>query len=175
MGVERGRSTSTLGVLGGVVEATTISSGQTFIMKYVFPTVWISGFGLGTIALWFASPTKSNVAAMRGQFAFAWALGTFFILSTCAGLKRVRVDGSSIYVSNYLREETIPLNMIQDVTEVRWINIHPVTIHFRGNTTFGYGIRFMPKARMFGFWSSHPVVAELKRLAGLTTGVVSSG
>jgi hypothetical protein len=31
----------------------TISSAYTFWMKYVFPCLWISGFGAGAFILWF--------------------------------------------------------------------------------------------------------------------------
>jgi len=93
-------------------------------------------------------------------------MGTAFILWGGAGLKRVRLDSTSLYVSNYMKEITVPLNMIADVTENRWINIHPVTVHFRVNTEFGQKITFMPTVRFFSIWSSHPIVAELKHLAG---------
>jgi hypothetical protein len=76
------------------------------------------------------------------------------------------VDATSLYLSNYLREITVPLNMIAEVTEDRWINIHPVTVHFRITTEFGQKITFIPTTRFFGLGSSHPVVAELKQLAG---------
>lgn len=148
----------------------TLSSAQTFLMKVVFPTLWITGFGLGTLSLWLGVMHGKNGSpppdAMKLHFLVIWIVGTAFILWTCAGLKRVRVDSKSLYVSNYLREITIPLSVIEDITENRWVNIHPVTIYFRNVTEFGQRITFMPTIRFFGLWSSHPVVAELKLLAG---------
>lgn len=139
-------------------------------MKVLFPVIWISGFGLGTLGLWLGSMHGKNGAlppdTMRWQFLGVWIAGTAFILWGCAGLKRVRLDSTHLYVSNFLREISIPLNMIVDVTENRWINIHPVTIHFRAATEFSQRITFMPTVRFFALWGSHPVVAELKRLAG---------
>jgi hypothetical protein len=89
----------------------------------------------------------------------------------CVRLKRVRMDDTSLYVSNYLREIQVPLRQVADVTENRWVNIHPVTIQFRSATEFGERVVFMPKRRLFGFWRSHPVVAEIRhavdRAAGL--------
>ena len=69
-------------------------------------------------------------------------------------------------MSNYRKEISVPLSEISDVTENRWVNMHPVTIHFRRDTAFGQRVMFMPAVRPFAFFSSHPVVAELKRLAG---------
>ncbi len=79
-------------------------------------------------------------------------------------LKRVRVGGGQLYVSNFRKEIVVPLTFIEIVTENRWINVHPVTIHFRGDTEFGRKISFMPKTRVMFFWSSHPVVGELRRM-----------
>jgi len=69
-----------------------------------------------------------------------------------------------LHVSNFRKEIVVPLTFIESVTENRWINVHPVTIHFRGETEFGRKISFMPKARMMFFRSSHPVVGELRRM-----------
>ena len=150
----------------------TISSAQTFLMKYVFPVVWIAGFGAGTLGLWFGSMRDSHGALpppeMKWQFLAVWIAGSTFILWSCAGLKKVRLDSAQLYVSNFRKEISIPFGNLVNVTENRWINIHPVTIHLRVPTAFGQKITFMPPARFFGFWSSHPVVAELKRLAGIT-------
>ena len=78
----------------------------------------------------------------------------------------MRIDGTQLYVSNYLEEISIPFSNVIDVTENRWTNFHPVTIHLRNATEFGDRITFMPKSRFFG-WTTHPVVHELKMLAGI--------
>jgi hypothetical protein len=146
----------------------TLSSAQTVWMKFVFPTFWISMFGLVTVALFlgaFLGPHNSLPPdGMKWAFLAVWVAGTIFIYWGCARLKRVRIEDSAIYVSNYLKEIRIPFDAVADVTENRWINIHPVTIHFRTATEFGDRITFMPKIRIFG-WRSHPVVAELRQLA----------
>ena len=46
-----------------------------------------------------------------------------------------------------------------------WLNLHPVTIHLNSPSEFSDKIVFMPKVRAFAFFSSHPVVDELKELA----------
>jgi hypothetical protein len=146
----------------------TLSSAQTFWMKFVFPTIWISMFGLGTLGLFlgaFRGIDKTEPPdGMKWSFLAAWIVGTAFLYWYCARLKRVRVDESEICISNYLKEIRIPFEAIKDVTENRWINIHPVTIHLRSATAFGNSIVFMPKIRFF-CWSRHPVVDELRELA----------
>jgi hypothetical protein len=142
-----------------------LSSGMTFFMKFIFVGVWIVGFGVGTLALW--SSPNAQVEA-QWQFAGAWVAGSALIWWACARLKRVRVDGQALYISNFLKEISVPLGMIVDVTENTWVNIHPVTVHFRAPTEFGSKITFMPPARFLAMFSSDPVVAELKRLAAIS-------
>ena len=147
----------------------TISSRATLYFK-LLPVLWSSGFGLGTILLWVGDfRGKNNELPPEGMkyiFTVAWAVGTTASWGLCAGLKRVRIDGTRLYVSNYLEEISIPFSDVVKVTEDRWVNIHPVTIHLKNATEFGDRIKFMPKSRFFG-WTSHPVVHELKNLAGI--------
>jgi hypothetical protein len=157
-------------------ELHTLSSAQTFVMKYVFPPVWIGGFALTTLSL-FLSPSSWHDAeggptdpSLKWFFLVATILGTVFIWWACARLKRVRMDGRFLYISNFSTEITIPLVKVSDVTENRWVNIHPVTLHFHSDTEFGSEVVFMPKIRWFAFWSSHPVVEEIRRAVQRATG-----
>jgi hypothetical protein len=113
-----------------------LSSAWTFWAKFVFPLVWISGFGLGTIFLWFDDFHGSNNAIpppeMKFVFLATWILGSVFILWTSAGLKRVRIDECQLYISNYFREACIPFSAIIDVKQNRWINSRPITNLFEG-------------------------------------------
>lgn len=111
-------------------------------------------------------PATNNDKDPKLQFLIAWIVGTLFALLGPARLKRVRVDATNLYVSNYLRESTIPLGEIVDVTENSLLNYHPVRVYFRHPTSFGTTIVFMPKMRLF--WWSHPIVAELKELSHLS-------
>lgn len=107
---------------------------------------------------------------MKFVFLAAWIAGSALILWACAGLKRVRADRQQLFVSNYLKEISIPFNGIRDVTQNRWLNIRPITIYFSYVTEFGDRITFMPKRRFaIQFWRADPLVDELKRLAGLPT------
>jgi hypothetical protein len=148
----------------------TISSAHTFWMKFVFPIIWISLFGLGTLGLFLGAfrgrDNNPPEAWLKWQFLAMWILGSVFIWWVCARLKKVCIDGDAIYVSNYFKELRISLDTIRDVSENRWINIHPVTIHFRTATPFSDRVVFMPTMRFFG-WRTHPVVGELRKLAHL--------
>ena len=139
----------------------TISSAQTFFTKFVLPGLWIPIFGGVVVAAWLGLlPPEMKVAGL-----LAWLVGATIMWRTCARLKRVRLGDGALYISNYSIEIRVPVSEIEEVTENRWINIHPVTIRFRNETEFGSRITFMPKVRMFGLWRSHPIVAELRELA----------
>jgi hypothetical protein len=142
----------------------TISSAQTLLTKFVFPVIWITGFGVGTI-LTLTSPRATDEPVLL--FPAIWIVGAAFIWITCRPLKKVQMDGEGLVVSNYLREIRVPRRAISGVRENRWLNHHPVTITLREDLGFGRQITFMPTVRMFAFWSSHPIVAELQSLAGL--------
>jgi hypothetical protein len=75
------------------------------------------------------------------------------------------MDSTSLYISNYVTEIKVPLCSVVDVSENRWLNCHPVTIHLRGDTPFGQRIMFMSQMgwRRWGWflWGPHPVVRQI--------------
>lgn len=131
-------------------------------MKFVFPGLWIPLFGIGTLASFSARDLGTPPPWI---FLFFWIGGSAWFLFDAARLKYVSVDDDFLYVSNYVREIAIPLWDIYDVTENFWLKTHPVTVHLQHRSEFGDKIVFMPKTRFWGF-TSHPVVKELKQLAG---------
>ena len=147
-----------------------VSSIQTFLVKWIFPLFWILIFGYGTVMLWlnkFDQPQQVDAIYMKLLFLIIFIVGTTTLAIFSFPLKRVRMDSKYLYISNFLTEIRVPFTSISDVTENRWINTHPVTVHFRTSTQFGRKIVFMPTARWFAFLSSHPIVAELRKVAGL--------
>ncbi len=145
--------------------ARTISSAQTFLMKFVFPVAWIGGFGFGTALLFGTGdrlgdrppPPEMKWICLAGLL-----IGTLAIYWWCLRLMRVVMTDSELRISNYRREIVVPLSDVDEVTENRWVNLHPVTVQFVRRTDFGHRIVFMPKTRPFGLFSSHPIVAELR-------------
>lgn len=151
----------------------TISSAQTVFYKVLLPIVWIAGPGFGTVSMWLCSlpdmgctPTDPVV---RLQILIVFIAGVVLILWSFAGLKQVRLDDTRLYVSNLRHEVEVPFNNIVKVTENRLLIWHPVTIHFRIPTRFGQTITFVPAMHLLDLVRSHPVVAELRMLAGITT------
>lgn len=136
-----------------------LSSALTFSYKCIFAPVWILGFSIGTIAMLVSSGRRGDVPV--GSFVAATIVGSTLLYWFCIRLKRVELDGQTLFVSNYLREVAIPLRDIAKISENRWVNLHPITVSFATETDFGWSIVFMPRMRWFGFLSSHPVVKRL--------------
>jgi hypothetical protein len=135
-----------------------LSSLQTFFAKIIFPLVWVTIWVFG----FFASLSKSGHVDWTLLFFFLASL--LFIYYSSIRLKAVSVDGQYLYVSNYFKEEWIPLSHIDQVTENKWVGGHPVTIHLSCASEFGDKIVFMPTVRFLNI-GPHPVVKELLALA----------
>jgi hypothetical protein len=152
---------------------TTLSSEQTFFMKFILPILWIGLFAPVTFS-WLFSPDSER---KWGTLGVALA-GAISIGRTCIGLKRVRMDDHALYISNYSTEIVVPLENVVAITEIRWVRIHPVTIVFRSETAFGSRITLMPPWQWLAYWSSPPVVAQIRdavdRAAGRDPGKISS-
>jgi len=151
-----------------------LSSRWTFFFKFLFGPLWIGGFAAGTATLWIhawlGDPGNAAPPGLRWGFLAATVLGSAFIYWSCIRLKEVRMDSRFLYLSNFSREIQVPLSQIVDVREFRLDNSHPITLTFSPPTEFGSRIVFMPRIRLIGLWSSHPVVGRLREAANLPPG-----
>jgi len=159
----------------------TISSALTQLYKVIFPTFWIGGFALGTVLMFIPAKFRGIPGTVgefhdeKWQFLAITLVGALVLWRTCMPLKRVELDGSSLYISNFQKEIVVPLAEVMEVKENRWINIRPVTIRFRSRTDFGQSITFMPKTEWLLFFSPHPIVQELRSAVDSARGVSGIG
>ncbi len=127
-------------------------------VKVILPLAWLSLFGWTTTVAFLGREHQRWPMLM---FAVA---GAAYCVAAGAPLKRVRVGGRVLYVSNFVREVRVPASNILRVSQNFWFGVGPVTIELREANELGRRIVFMPTAR-FLQWRSHPVVAELRALA----------
>jgi hypothetical protein len=144
-----------------------LSSSFTFLMKYLFPAFWMVAFGFATLASLVDDAYRGENGVPDLAFCAIWLVGSIVLVICSRAIKRVETDDSDLYISNFLQEIKVPLSNVIAVSENRWISQRPVTIRFRSPTRFGPSVVFIPVSLWFGFWSAHPVVAELRRLAGI--------
>jgi len=145
-----------------------ISSRTTFAYKFIFPAIWIPLFGFAAYAA--VSAGRRGAADMSvGLFlVVAWVVVTAFLLRLVIPLVRLQLRDGRIYASNYRREVEIAPGEIESITQNVWINIRPVTLHLRHETSFGKRICFLPPSRaVLAFWKEDPIVDELRQFAGV--------
>ena len=152
----------------------TLSSPKTFFTKFVAtPVIIFAAVAIG-VSVW-KGPLRGSDHGIPSD-PFTWALvliwlGVLPTIGTTLKLKQVRIDSTTLYVSNYFKEISVPLGNVKDVTEKRRTAYHPVTVHFRSATDFGNEVAFMPGDQGFGGfgqWRPHPIVDEIKQRASLS-------
>src|ERR1051325_4296476 len=107
-----------------------LSSLQTCFCKFFLPPIWIGMVGLIVLRM-------SHDGRPSLLFYLVWIFGSAYVCWSCVRLKSVNIDDHSLYISNYFKEIVVPFSDVGDVTENRWINNRPITIHFKVPTEFG--------------------------------------
>ncbi len=153
----------------------TLSSAWTFFHKFLLPVVLTGAFAAALRSALQARGVYSSRPAAAPPIDLI-LLGVVMLVGIaasvvfCAPLKRVRVsdDGESLLVSNFLHEWTVPVGLISEVTQNRWLKLRPITIHLRIDPGCGTRVAFMPPLRLnFRFWREDPEVEELRVLASM--------
>lgn len=148
-----------------------ISTKWTFFFKYIFPVTILTIFTIQT-GLMYCCPDQvrlrghSDILEVRQGFALALLFAAGFLYWPCMRLKRVRIAGHELLVSNYLKEIHVPLSQVEKISgSDSWLGSGHLKIHFSQPTEFGRSIVFMPTERWFPcYFTEHPVVAELEEL-----------
>jgi hypothetical protein len=149
----------------------TLSSRATFAMKFVFPTVWVVGFGASTVVtLRSARGAASHAMSGAWMLAAIWLACSAVLLWFCAPLKRVRLRNGRLLVSNFRREIEIAPADIARVTQNKWVNLRPISIHLRAPGVFGRQISFIPPSHVIiAFRQADRLVEQLDRFAQSAT------
>ncbi|HVO48168.1 MAG TPA: hypothetical protein VMT29_17740 [Steroidobacteraceae bacterium] len=151
------------------MERRRLHSLQTQLLKFVFPTVYLIGLAVG-LPLVFAGTGTTDPSGIlsRGEIQVVAVLaalaGAGLLVWGVVRPQFVWMDHNNLHVSKLIREATVPLADIQDVTENCWLSIHPVTVHLAHATHFGPTITFIPEWRPL-YWQHHPVVDDILEAA----------
>lgn len=142
-----------------------LSSKKTFGLKVIVPVALILNCGIAFFAIFFGSVEH------RPPLGSAILLSPIFFLIPAVAcwvarkFKVVSVDDNFLHVSNYVKEISVSLSDIEDITELGWVRSSPVTIHLKTDSAFGRNITFMPKLRGLNPFAAQTIVGELKELA----------
>lgn len=144
-----------------------LTSKWTFFYKFVFPSIWIGGFAIGTLFMFIAPDSlggNGEIREMRLIFLGMTIVGAAFIYWFCMRLKWVSLADGEFVASNYRRTIRIPLRDVERVSSSVLMNPELIWIHLRRPTEFGSRIVFMPPQRFFGGYTRHPLAKRLNEL-----------
>ena len=138
-----------------------VSSPSTVFWKFIFPGVWIVGFGAGAIV---SALTSASGDFSRWLPVCIWLAGSAFLLFFSVRLCRVAISDDCLLVSTYFREISVPLSAISQVTQSYLSRPQTLTVRVDRDTKFGRKFLFVPPGwpRIF---SRHPLAIELEQIA----------
>jgi hypothetical protein len=138
------------------------SSGTTFY-KVIFPAFWLTGFGVGAIAVALGVGEPSLPVEIRVMFPVGWLFGLVLCAWLCFPLKHVSLVSGAVVVEGLRRKTTIPLSDIAAVSGSFATNPEIITVSLKQPCAFGTRIRFMPSVRFWRF-SPHPTLTMLSEM-----------
>ena len=151
----------------------TLSSRNTFFLKWVVTPLWICLFGIGTVGMWIYALFPAGHQVLWNDWLlwlspFLWLFGSWYMNWGYGQLKKVRMDENNLYISNYLMEIEVPLAEVVEVEAMPLMVNRFVHLKFKNETRFGNKVVFLAKAQFLMTWSMsplyvpHSVVAEIK-------------
>jgi hypothetical protein len=133
---------------------------MTVIWKFVVPTLMTIGFGYLIILQDFGS---RNGARLSGGERLAYVVACVGIVGVvlwrAKRLKRVEVENTTLYESNYFTEIRIPLSEVTDIVAGGG-RYFILTAILRTSSAFGQRIVFKPPPRVY--WSGAHLVAGVE-------------
>ena len=148
-----------------------LSSRFTFLAKYGAPPLWMVGFGLVTLraflhpSLLAAWGAVGALIAVKLVVPLAWLVGSVRVVRWATRVKRVRVDGDFLLISNYVREVRVPIEALIDIHPGERAD-SPITLGFKDPTPFGGPIVLIPaRPTDLLVWRDNHVAEQLRRLA----------
>jgi len=139
-----------------------LSSHMSFACKFIVLPAIVGLFGYEWIS------AAIDMGRVDWVEAGLWLLISAVFYATFGRLKRVRFDGTQLWVSNWRREIAIPVGDIIDVYQQKWLATSPVTLTFASRNGFGESVQYMPSFS-FGMWGEDPEVTMLREIAAASS------
>ncbi len=137
-----------------------LSSSWTLAFRIFFPTLWITFFGIFTIAVLFTSKSQfGEVSATNlglGLLAFV-VVFVFIFWKTVFRLKRIDADDNYVYVTNYFKYIRYPHEDVECIEVSKGIMFNFGHVMLKGSGRFGSRIPFiLSRKRLDIFLEDHP-------------------
>ncbi len=141
-----------------------LSSRSTFFYKYIFPTIWITGFGIGALLFILRNNLWQNGEWSGWFIIFLWIAGSSIVMWFSLKIKKVSLVDKGFIVSNYKTEYYVGFRDVLNVEETRLWNPKLIKINLKRDFPFGDRIVFIAPYRLQLIFMNHPMVEELREI-----------
>lgn len=144
-----------------------VSTNLTLFLKFFIPVFWLAFFGAFVIALFVYQDElqrEINGQPLRFLAVIFYLTGAVLFYFTILPLKRVEMDATYVYVTNYFVAVRYPWHNVERILESRFLFFTVVTIQLSVPGKFGRKMRFIASNRWYAsFWKEHPELAGLRK------------
>lgn len=136
-------------------QPTVITSPMTFVMKVVFPAIWLSLFGWATVHFMSGGTSIRWGGGIQPPWWAKWVFllvlmaGSWIIGRGCIPLKKITLAGDMLLVSNFLQEISLPLAEIAEVGLVSGMRVNDTPVGYLSlarEGRFGKELMFYPRS-----------------------------
>ena len=117
---------------------------------------------MATLILAIGAPNNPEARRLLPMFAGALIVGGLFLGATIMRIQKVDLDDDHLLVSNFFRVAKVPLACVTKVSGSILLSPELIFLRVEGCPEIGKTLVFMPHLRLFGGFSVHPMVAELR-------------
>jgi hypothetical protein len=146
-----------------------ISSNATLALNIFFPIFWIVFFGSLTVALFLTdSPSGGlSLGPIKWVMLAIYLSGLVVLYLTLLKLKRVELDETHVYVSNYFKTYRYTYASVESLEISEFLFLSVGILRLRQAGRFGRRITFvMARAMYDDFIQSHPEIGQRLRAEG---------
>ncbi len=142
-----------------------ISSNATLALNIFFPVFWIVFFGSLTVAL-FLSPGLAT-GPLKWAMLAIFLSGVVILYFTLLKLKRVELDETHVYVSNYFKTYRYTYASVESLGISEFLFLSVGILRLRQAGRFGRRITFVMSRAMYDdFVQLHPEIGQRLRAEG---------
>lgn len=151
-----------------------LSSSSTFSWRYIFPTIWITGFGAATLGLWLGAfhgrHGEPAPEFMRWLFLGVWLFASTYLILFARRLCRVVLlpGECELEVSRLgCASVVIPLSAVERVAQ-GLSKPSTITLHLSAPSELGRRVVFLPSGQLHSdaLTFEHALTTELRALVG---------
>ncbi len=138
---------------------TNVSTRFTVFLKFFLPTMWIVFFGVMTLTILFDKEVDVTFATQITMVIF-FLSGAGILYWAFMRLKRVEMDETHLYVTNYHKMYKYPYTNIERLEILDFWLLKAVKVYFKVPGYFGKKVVFLAGHRFLPFIRDHASVAN---------------